>query len=287
MKKILNNIIRLIVIISIFSVMIKPFNVYAASASITASKTTATVGDKVTITVKVTAGAWNLSVKGSGVSADKIVGYDMDQNKTTTKTYTLNTSKAGTYTITLTGDITDYDTEKVSNISKSVTVTVKAKTTTNTTTNNNNNKTNNTTKKNTQTQTKPVEVVSEITRFEVVGYDINFNKDIHNYEINVDENLKKLYIIVEGKNITTEGNKEVDISDKDEIVVKIKDTKETKEYNIKINKKSNVKEVIKEKTEVVVKEKKTNNVVYIVSTIILAAVVIFETIYIIRKRSHK
>lgn len=97
----------------------------AASASISATKTTATVGDSVTITVNINAAAWNLKVTGNGVSGGSIVGYDMEANNvSTTKTYKLNTANAGTYTISLTGDVTDGVTDANSGINKSVTVQV-------------------------------------------------------------------------------------------------------------------------------------------------------------------
>ena len=106
-------------------------NVYAASAKIKASETSVTAGDSVTITVSISAGAWNLEVSGAGIS-DSIVGnIDVDgeiENKSTTKTYTLDTSTAGTYTVSLTGDITDAVTDEYSDISSSVSVTVKEKT---------------------------------------------------------------------------------------------------------------------------------------------------------------
>lgn len=53
-----------VILLAIFTfVMIALFSkVNAASASISASKTTATVGDSVTITVNFTAAAWDLQV---------------------------------------------------------------------------------------------------------------------------------------------------------------------------------------------------------------------------------
>ncbi len=97
--------------------------VKAASASIKASKTSATVGDSVTITVTINAATWNVSVSGSGIS-DKIVGYNEDAvNETKTKSYTLSTSKAGTYTVSISGDCTDENDTKAYP-SGSVTVTV-------------------------------------------------------------------------------------------------------------------------------------------------------------------
>lgn len=113
-----------IILITIISFVIMGLysTVQAASASINPSKTTATVGEKVTITVNINAAAWNLSISGSGIS-DSIVGYDGDGNNiSTTKTYTLNTSAEGTYTVSLTGDVTDGTTDKNSPIGGSATV---------------------------------------------------------------------------------------------------------------------------------------------------------------------
>ena len=275
----------------------------AASASISASKTSAYVGDKVTITVTSKAGAWNLSVSGSGVS-DSIVGYDLDGNKTTTKTYTLNTSKAGTYTVSLKGDITDYDTEVNTNINKSVTVTVKAKPQTQTQTPTTQ------TKPTTQTQTKPQtqtkkeepkpEVVEpiKITKFDIVGYNIEFNNDKTEYTIQVDKDVTKLYIIVEGNSITTSGDKVVDIKDKDEITVKITKKTLAKEYKIKIERKKDAEEIRKEIEEEIaqtskpIEEPKEDNIktnnnqsnIFLISTIVLGVIAICELILILKPK---
>lgn len=99
--------------------------VQAASASISATKTNATVGDSVTISVNINAASWSLKVNGNGISGGSIVGYDPDGNNTSTsKTFKLNTSNAGTYKISLSGDVTDGNTDVNSKISSSVTVTV-------------------------------------------------------------------------------------------------------------------------------------------------------------------
>lgn len=125
MKKIIRNIFLIIfatVAISLFS------KVEAASATISANKTTATVGDSVKVTVTVNAAAWNINVSGS--ASDSIVGFNSDaENQTTTKTYSIDTSKAGTYSISISGDITDASATTPDKINKSVTITVKAKST--------------------------------------------------------------------------------------------------------------------------------------------------------------
>ena len=128
MKTKLKAIIFIIFMLAIICISTK---VQAASANISATKTTATVGDSVTISVSVNAAAWNLKVSGTGVSGGNIVGYDPDgANTSTSKTYSLSTSTAGTYTIYLTGDVTDGSTDVNSPINKSVTVTVNPKPTT-------------------------------------------------------------------------------------------------------------------------------------------------------------
>ncbi len=289
-KRIIKGLLSLI----LFTIFITGQKVNAASASITSSKTSAIVGDKVTITITSKAGSWNLKVSGSGIS-DSIVGYDLDGNKTTTKTYTLNTSKVGTYTVSLKGDITDYDTEVNSTINKSVTVTVKSKPTTTTTTKP-------TTTKPTTTTPKP-EVIEpiKISKFDIIGYNIDFNNDKLEYEINVDKDVTKLYIIVEGNSITTSGDKIVDIKDKDEIIVKITKKTLSKEYKIKINRKKTedeLKEAItkefeeskrkeEESKKLEIKEETIENKsinIFLISTIILGIISIIEFIIIMKRK---
>ena len=98
-------------------------NVKAASASISASSKSVTVGKSVTVTVTVKAAAWNVHVSGS--ASGSIVGANMEgKNQTVTKKYTVKPSKAGTYTVKISGDITDANGSE-SNVSKSVTITAK------------------------------------------------------------------------------------------------------------------------------------------------------------------
>lgn len=115
----------------------------AASATVSASSKNVSVGDKVTINVAIDAATWNVYV--SGAVSDSIVGYNNDlANEKTTKSYTLDTSKAGTYTVSLSGTVKDGSGK--SNASDSVIVTVAEKAATSTTNNNNSNSNNNTNK---------------------------------------------------------------------------------------------------------------------------------------------
>lgn len=133
------------VAISLFS------KVEAASATISANKTTATVGDSVKVTLKINAAAWNINVSGS--ASDSVVGFNSDaENQTTKKTYSINTSKAGTYSVSISGDITDASSTTPEKLSKSVTITVKAKSTSGSNSGSGNNTGGSTTKPSTPTE---------------------------------------------------------------------------------------------------------------------------------------
>lgn len=124
MKKYLKILLTLFFIFVIITICTE---VQAASASIS-STNSATVGDKITITTTIKAAAWNLKVSGNGVKTTSYVdNTDNAENATITKTLQLDTSKAGTYTISLTGDVSDGTTGATSNVRDSVTITVKEK----------------------------------------------------------------------------------------------------------------------------------------------------------------
>ena len=100
--------------------------VNAASVDIEAKPTSVKVGEKATVTVTVNAATCNLTVSGS--AKDKIVEANLKgENEKYVKTYNIDTSKAGTYEVFLTGDITDGPTDVNTKIEKkSVSITVKA-----------------------------------------------------------------------------------------------------------------------------------------------------------------
>jgi len=128
MKKIYYKLI-LVLSIMMLCLIAKGSISYAASANISSNSKEVNVGESVNINVSVDAIAWNLKVNGSGIS-ESIVGGNMDgdelSNKVTNKSYKLDTSKAGTYTVKLSGDITDAN-GTAADISKSVTVKVNEK----------------------------------------------------------------------------------------------------------------------------------------------------------------
>lgn len=174
----------------------------AASASVSATKTTATVGDSVTITVNINAATWNLKATGTGISGGKIVGYDPDGNNTsTTKTYSLNTSSSGSYTISLTGDVTDGTTGVTSYINTSVTVTVNNPTpVTPVTPPNNNNNGGSSSNSKPSTPTKPEEPKSNDSTLKdlvIEGYELYpiFDTNTREYNLRVTNDITKITVV--------------------------------------------------------------------------------------------
>lgn len=98
----------------------------AASSSITGSKTV-TVGESVTISASVNAGAWNVVLSGNGQTKELVGQTAVQGNSSASTSITFTPDKAGTYTFTLSGDITDYETEATETVSKTCTITVKEK----------------------------------------------------------------------------------------------------------------------------------------------------------------
>ena len=97
--------------------------------TITASKTTASVNEEVKITVSFTAAAYNLQLSGAITDNSTLVGGNLSgENTLVTQEFTLPTTTAGTYTVTVSGDITLNDGtpsgNTIDDISQSVTVTV-------------------------------------------------------------------------------------------------------------------------------------------------------------------
>lgn len=234
----------LFIIMTIFSFILFTKGVYAASASITASKTSVTVGTKVTVTVKITAAAWNLNVSGN--ASGSIVGFNSDaENQTTTKTYSISPTKAGKYTVYLKGDITDENSEVATSVNKSVTITVKEKTTTNTT-QNNNTTTNNkkpTTNNTTTTKKSSNANISKLT-LNVEGLSFKTNQTTYNITVGEDIDNIKLGVTLAHKKATytVSGNKNLKAGDN---VIKIVVTAEdgtTKTYKINVKKQGNEEE---------------------------------------------
>ena len=100
---------------------------YAAGYEINATNESVEVGDSVTINVSFTAAAWNVTVSGDKISGGSYASQTSDLSEVTTnKSFTLDTSEAGNYSVSITGDITDENGNTI-DVSKTISITVKAK----------------------------------------------------------------------------------------------------------------------------------------------------------------
>lgn len=233
------------IILTIMTIFITIFfarSVYAESASIVASSKSVTVGTKVTITVNVTAAAWNLHVSGQ-VSGD-IVGFNSEaENQTTKKTYTFTPSNAGTYTVTLSGDITDQDKAIATKINQTVTITVNEKPATN------NNPP-------TQTVTKSSNCNLSKLSLSVEGLSFNANQTTYNIKVGSDVNditvrattthAKATYSVSGNKNLKA-GNNVISI------VVRAENGA-TKTYKINVEKAGDIEETSSALTNLIIED---------------------------------
>ena len=103
----MNKKLKLLLVFVLTFIVFSMKPVFAASANITASKTQAYVGESVTVTVSYYATAWNLNV--SGAVNDIIAGFDLNGNVNGSQSYTLTASSPTTYTVRLSGDVSDYN----------------------------------------------------------------------------------------------------------------------------------------------------------------------------------
>ena len=79
-----------------------------------------------------------------------------------------------------------------------------------------------------------------LTSLEIIGYKINFSKDIFEYSINVDKNVTDLYITADAEeDIDIENIGKININEKDELRIKLKQDGFEKSYTIKINRINN------------------------------------------------
>ena len=231
-KKIFSSIL----VIFVFAVMLT--TTYAASVSITAAKKTAYVGDKVKVTVTVKAAAWNLKVSGS--ASGDIIGFNMDGvNQTTTKTYTVKCSKVGTYTVKISGDITDAN-DANSIINKSVTITVKEKPATE-------DKDTTTTTKSSNCNLSKISLSVEGLSFKSsqTTYNIKVGADVENITVKATTAHSKATYTVSGNKNLKAGNNVI------KIVVKAENGA-TKTYKINVEKEGDIEETSSSLTNLII-----------------------------------
>ena len=278
---------RIIKVLSLVLLILFTKDVYAASASISANKTTATKGENVTINVNCNGAAWNLHLNGS--INDSIVGYNNNgKNENCSKSFSLNTQSTGTYTINLTGDITDQDETEIE-INNSVTITVVEPQPVNNQTNNTKETKNEKKSEEKKVEEKPTKNVEKdeknqikskenlkITKFEIVGYNVKFDVNKKEYLIDILENTTDLYVIIEGDNIEVSQQGKINIKNKDLIEISISNQDVKNTYKIKLNR------ISKEKIPKV--EAKDKSILFI---LILVFIIVMTSIIIIVNKIKK
>lgn len=216
MKKTVKVLIGIFMLILI-SLFFKINTVNAASASISASSTNVTKGQTVTVTGKVYAGAWNLTLDGAGKSKGLVGQTSTTDNASASTSISFTANEVGTYKISLKGDITDYYTDSTETIDKSITIKVsEQRNNTNTSGGSQNN--NSPTKK--PTTTKPVEEKekskdSSLKELAIAEGAITpeFNKDVKEYALTVPNEITSVNVTATPTDskakATVEGNTEL------------------------------------------------------------------------------
>ena len=236
------NIIKKISILIVFILLTISFNskVNAVSANISAGKSEINVGESTTITVNINAASWNIHVTGDGTLNEADSSSD---GENTNKTFTINFTgnKEGTYKFKLSGDVSDGDTGKTTQISGSAQVIVKSKD------NSNNNSSSNTSTGNATTTTttdKPsTPVVSNDATLKNLGITPNdfkgFKRATLSYDVTVPNDVASVKIYASPNNdkatVTGTGNKELkEGKNTFEVKVTAEDGKTTKTYTLNI-----------------------------------------------------
>lgn len=249
MKKIFEKII----ILTIFCLIILTSQqvVHAASASITASKTSITVGESVTIRVNMVAASWNLHVSGS--TSKSIVGYSEDgENVTKTQTISFKPKAKGTYKIILSGDVTDGKTNKTIDVSGGVTINVKEKSSTsnnnsssnnsghNNTASNNSNSSNNSNPAQSNPSSSSTSNVATLKNLGITPNDFSgFRAATTSYSVKVPNSVSKvnIYAMATSSKATVSGTGTKDLKEgKNTFSIKVtaEDKKTTKTYTLNI-----------------------------------------------------
>ena len=167
----------------------------AAGSELSATSYDAKVGDKVTIKASFTAAAWNISISGDKISGGNYASQTEDlSEKTTSKSFSLDTSVEGTYTIKMTGDITDAN-GNVEKVDKSITIKVTKSQTTQTPTD----------PGSAGTTSKSTE--AKLSNFGIKPNDFSgFKKNTYNYTHEVPNNVSEITVYatpVQGATVTS------------------------------------------------------------------------------------
>lgn len=232
------NKIRKIIILTIFClIMISGYSVVnAASASISSNKTSINVGETANITVSVNAAAWNLHVTGP-ISKSYADVTDDGENTKKNMALSFKPSKEGTYTIKLSGDISDGSDGTPKNVSDSVTIKVSKQ-------ENNDDSEDSSSSSSSESSSSKKSSVATLKNLGITPkqYDFsNFKSGTTSYNIKVpsDVDTIKIYATATDKNATISGTGSKKLKDgKNTFTVKVtaEDKKTTKKYTLVITK---------------------------------------------------
>lgn len=231
------KLLKKILLLSIFSLlMMTAFSrVNAASANISSNKTSMKVGETATISVSYKAAAWNIQVSGA-VSYSSADASSDAKNASKSTSLKFTPKKAGTYSVSLSGDVTD-ENGKTTELAKTINITVKEKTTTNNTDGNGttNNTTNETSKPSTDATLKNLGIKPN----DFSG----FRKATTSYSVSVPKSVDKISIYATASNskatVTGTGSKNLQIGKNTfNIKVTAEDKKTTKTYTLTIIRKA-------------------------------------------------
>lgn len=230
--------------------------VQAASTSITGSKTV-TQGEVVTITGSVTAGGWNLTLSGAGQSKHLVGQTSVTGNDSASTSITFTASDVGTYTFTLKGDITDFDTDVTSNVNKPCTITVKAPSTgvntgTNTGDSTNNGGSTSSGSENTSTNTSASTAQLKMITTKPVDFSGFKSASTGPYKVTVENNVTSIDVVTSkkdgGQKVSISGNQNLDVgTNKVTVSVTSADGKNKMTYVIYVTRKSGDSENTEEK----------------------------------------
>lgn len=222
-------------------------DVEAASASISDGKTV-NVGEQVTVTASVTAGAWNLNLSGAGQSKSLVGQTTIEGNSSDSTSITFTASQAGTYNFSLSGDMTDFSKEVAENVSESATITV-VNATSNTEQENQNNIQDNNESSN--TDTTPSQITENTTKSNnanlsnlgitpndfsgfkpgITSYNVTVENDVTSIQVYANVQDSKSKVSGTGTKSLNEGNNELNV------VVTAEDGT-TKTYTINVTRKT-------------------------------------------------
>lgn len=216
---------------------IKNTKVEAASASISANTLNPSQGQTVTVTGSVTAGAWNLQLSGNGQSKT-IYGYtNQNANSSGSDSISFQAGAPGTkYVFSLTGGMTDINSNTEESVNKSITIEVIATTSGNDTTGGNTGSTGNNNSGNGTSNTASSN--ANLSNLGVTSYDFTgFKPWITSYNTTVPNNVTSVSIYAKvqasGATYRVSGNQNLDEgTNKVTITVTAPDGKTTKNYYI-------------------------------------------------------